>query len=421
MSLVKPLGDGRWPVDSVDSPDGELCRIAADFFVSLMPSQETLNSDDFDKLYRGPGIRITAKYLTYWLVDKPPGFVLDNKLASELAERWLDIEDGGSQNFETYVMPIINNCTASVCQALGWEGNSDLAGIGVFSSYYIEAILITIYLIPLIAIHFGVIDGTDPISSAFKKTLRDMVQSVYVFSIAVMTASLYTIIRVSRDGDLTVSRYDIITSIMVSILATCPATALYAVGGRGKGPQYFLRVVLLVMWGVMLAIVNLGQRTDPSIIAVQQGKVGQTFDIVCEVMGKSPLNGIRIFSGIAAAIGIIWLLVLGWRTLFGNLTEKELEDKPDMKWGRFGIAFLSWGAMWAFVGLFTLLRARIIMVSGSSNKSNEWNFGQIVALATWVPVIISFIGALFGGCGGLETEGLVVGKTHEKQHHRRKF
>jgi hypothetical protein len=34
-----------------------------------------------------------------------------------------------------YIQPAVTNCGASVCKALGWTGNSDLAGIGVSTSY----------------------------------------------------------------------------------------------------------------------------------------------------------------------------------------------------------------------------------------------------------------------------------------------
>ena len=127
MALVKPLGSGKWPVDSADE---EFCKIAADFLVSLMPSQDILNSDDGGDSYRGPGIWITAKYLAYWYTDQPEGQT-SIELASKLVTYWLQIEASTSENVGTYVTPILDNCTASVCRAFGWEGNSDLAGIGV--------------------------------------------------------------------------------------------------------------------------------------------------------------------------------------------------------------------------------------------------------------------------------------------------
>lgn len=133
MSLVKPQGEGKWPVDSVDE---EFCKIAADFFVSFMPSQDDLNSGEYLETYRGPGIWITAKYLAYWYMDTVPSNVDDSiQLATELVGYWLNIESS-VDGVTTYVEPILTECTASVCRALGWEGNSDIAGIGV-STYLV--------------------------------------------------------------------------------------------------------------------------------------------------------------------------------------------------------------------------------------------------------------------------------------------
>jgi hypothetical protein len=116
-------------------------------------------------------------------------------------------------------------------------------------------------------------------------------------------------------------------------------------------------------------------------------------------MGRSPLHGIRIFSVVAAGLGAIWILYLAYRKVSSRpkmVRDLDSEKDPVLRWGRFGIAFLSWAATWVFVGLFTLLRARIIMISGGSDKSNEWNFGQIVALVTWTPVKINSTWALVG-------------------------
>jgi len=128
MSLVKPLGSGKWPVDSVNE---EFCKIAADFFVSVMPPQEQLDSDDGGEFYRDPGMWIAAKYISYWFLDQPPDNLNSFQLVTQLVTNWLNIESSDSQTIGTYIMPIIDDCTASVCGALGWEGNSDLAGIGV--------------------------------------------------------------------------------------------------------------------------------------------------------------------------------------------------------------------------------------------------------------------------------------------------
>jgi hypothetical protein len=57
--------------------------------------------------------------------------------------------------------------------------------------------------------------------------------------------------------------------------------------------------------------------------------------------------------------------------------------------------------MWGFLAAFTVLRGRTIEVAGESDKSNEWDFGQIVAVTTWAAVILrSFytLGKYFLNC-----------------------
>jgi hypothetical protein len=127
MSLIQPMGTGKWPVDSVDE---ELCKVAADFFVSLMPPQDQLNSDNLGDSYRGPGIWATARYMAIWFMDDQKTELTSIELATQLVSYWLNIE-ASSEGWTTYVSPILDDCSASVCRAIGWEGNNDLAGIGV--------------------------------------------------------------------------------------------------------------------------------------------------------------------------------------------------------------------------------------------------------------------------------------------------
>ncbi len=47
----------------------------------------------------------------------------DTQLVSQLVTYWLQIEAVGSDEMEKYINLILDNCTASVCRAFGWEGN----------------------------------------------------------------------------------------------------------------------------------------------------------------------------------------------------------------------------------------------------------------------------------------------------------
>jgi len=46
--------------------------------------------------------------------------------------------------------------------------------------------------------------------------------------------------------------------------------------------------------------------------------------------------------------------------------------------------------MWVFISWFVFLTLQIRNRAGQKNKDNEWTFGQVLALATWVPFMTEF-------------------------------
>jgi hypothetical protein len=130
--------------------------------------------------------------------------------------------------------------------------------------------------------------------------------------------------------------------------------------------------------------VNLAQTTDPTRDALQAGSIGEPFEVYCQVIGSGPLQAVRIFAVASAGLGVLWMLYLVFRKRGQGSKLKGKDHWPAV------IAVLAWIAMWFFLGVFAVLRARIIEVAGESDKSNEWGFGQIIALGTWVPVILTF-------------------------------
>jgi hypothetical protein len=58
-------------------------------------------------------------------------------------------------------------------------------------------------------------------------------------------------------------------------------------------------------------------------------------------------------------------------------------------WLVMGITLLP--AMWVYLGLFLHFRSQISRFGGDLNKDQEWSFGQVFALATWVPVVVEVV------------------------------
>jgi hypothetical protein len=187
---------------------------------------------------------------------------------------------------------------------------------------------------------------------------------------------------------------------LVTIFSVSPATLLYCLSEQAEGPKLRLRLVLFALWSLMIAVVNLGRTTDPSKAALKAGKIGHPFELYCQVIGTKPLDAVRGFALVSAGMGVVWCAYVFYRRFRGS-------DVGNERRGRVTVAVAACMYMWSFLGVFTGLRARSIEVAGASDKSNEWSFGQIVAVATWAPVIFNFIYALFGRCflHGVEKEG----------------
>lgn len=60
-------------------------------------------------------------------------------------------------------------------------------------------------------------------------------------------------------------------------------------------------------------------------------------------------------------------------------------------WLRLGNGLLCITVMWVFLGLFTVYRSDVSSKANSADKDNQWMFGQVLALATFVPVGIDLV------------------------------
>jgi len=124
----------QWRTDLIE--DETACKYAGEFFASWMTTPELLKAHS----YRGAGIDVTAGYLRLLFnIDKQAatdgqlvGWFTDSQLAAQLSPN----PDDYQLFVDTIIRPSLDNCGASVCKSLGWQGNNDLAGMGVSSEMH---------------------------------------------------------------------------------------------------------------------------------------------------------------------------------------------------------------------------------------------------------------------------------------------
>lgn len=60
-------------------------------------------------------------------------------------------------------------------------------------------------------------------------------------------------------------------------------------------------------------------------------------------------------------------------------------------WLRLGNGVLCLAVMWVFLGLFTVYRQDVATRMSGLDGDNDWTFGQVLAVAQWVPVGIDLV------------------------------
>lgn len=80
-----------------------------------------------------------------------------------------------------------------------------------------------------------------------------------------------------------------------------------------------------------------------------------------------------------------------WTPAFEKRTELWAIWGKLRLWLRLGNGLLCVTLMWVFLGLFTVYRSDVTSRADSADQDNQWMFGQVLALATFVPVGIDLV------------------------------
>lgn len=224
--------------------------------------------------------------------------------------------ESASDNFTKYLIegPMESRCYHEYCKALGWTGDMDLVGIGVhlsnpclwvpslrpfvltqqqvFTSYYVEAVQVTIFLVAFSVWHMrqyatsqrnsrsGLVQDTqyhhEPPTrisrlgvraiGAFRSSLNAFLGTSMLFSIAMLAAALYmsgkgTAQRISPLGaasDIPTDSalYDMMLSMLAATFSVLPVMILYAMQRREsdfsfkkrENQVWVSRAVLVLIW-----------------------------------------------------------------------------------------------------------------------------------------------------------------------------
>lgn len=215
---------------------------------------------------------------------------------------------------EHLIVEPMEGCYHEYCKALGWTGDMDLVGIGVhlsipclqvpsprpwvliqqqvFTSYYVEAVQVTIFLVAFSVWHMrqytasqrnsrsGLLPGTqyhhEPPTrtsrlgartiGAFRSSLNAFLGTSMLFSIAMLAAALYmsgkgtaqriSPLGVASDIPTDSALYDMMLSMLAAMFSIFPVMILYAMQRREsdfsfnkrENQVWVSRAVLVLIW-----------------------------------------------------------------------------------------------------------------------------------------------------------------------------
>lgn len=279
--------------------------------------------------------------------------------------------------------------------------NQSLTAKQVFASYYVEAILVTLFLCAYSFWHIRkrstpheMVDSkasrfASLTLKAFRCSTKDFLDAAVLFSIAVLVAAVYISAagvaqrQESKQEAIDIPHgsvlYDMMLSMLASTFSIFPVIILYAIQRRQvtnslkttQRPIWFSRLILTLIWvlGVMEAFLSLYGNFDYDTRHESRKFAKQN----CDWRSTTYWTGMRAAQVIFIAGPIIWLFITIF--LLTGFGKPGIVEKPSIAawrshW-RLAIAWVNLLAMWAILGFFTWVRHKIDHSMEQLNESNE--------------------------------------------------
>lgn len=363
------------------------------------------------------------------------------------AAQWLAEGTDNSTLYEAMVQFPYGSCPVEICQKLVWEGDGDLAGIGVMVVYYLAAIFATMYYVLLAADQFEPFRQFEHhrrrwnwIVGAFHETIQAFLDTGLIFSISMLISGVYRFGSARMHPDKSHSIYQLTNAAYIGILTMFPPILLQIVAPNRRRRR--IRAVLwllVVIMAIVLMALYFSLETSVSQILNLLDRQSAVSDWIWESNCEPLTLRDNLDIAILTAVVISGINFFPWiyhiiipRTWRHSIRKALVGKWAASKKGRHGrswwkhvvaIARTVDGAccciiMWALLGLFTAYRSVILKAMGPDNANTEWSFAQVFALATWVPVAIDLCTIyIYGAKEGLEgkvSENFKVVENHRK-------
>ncbi|RBR08319.1 hypothetical protein FVER53590_13220 [Fusarium verticillioides] len=295
-------------------------------------------------------------------------------------------------------------CKDEMFEAWEWDGNADIVGVGMIFVYLMGAILASLYVASFLSSMYIENDYTtfktrtpckeqgfwDNIRSMFYNSLGAFHTGLGLLAASVLLATLIICGRKESVYDINMSRLAC-AILTASYFLTLP---VYVDIERKSNSGYFMGFVIWLLFTVVMCISYTAEAA-----ARLHGRV--PFEANCWDLRASLKVSRVIFAFYLIPVVTAMLVCLAY--LVGKCTKRLADKVPVLGWLFFRVPWRVSSSIFFFIFMWTALeslftlRADIASVNGGGVQESEgsWGFGQILALATWVPVIEEAIVILY--------------------------
>ncbi|KAH8733190.1 hypothetical protein GQ44DRAFT_640296, partial [Phaeosphaeriaceae sp. PMI808] len=325
-----------------------------------------------------------------------------------IAQWW----DRNSDKLELQIPLLKSCCLKDLCPLLGWQGNPDVAGRGMLTTYLVQALLITIYLPVLLAIRHNKVPKSVPHSPLLRRIViavqhstATILNASLVFCVAMLLALLVTFSErmMHQDERLPDSFYNM--SILMAFYSVFPAALMQMAASRmlrraqGREFIWMFVITLLLVTSVLGVLSYLQKGLFFSRSQDKETQKQRQWEDIC-LSGPGYNNMGDTTGRLVLSLGCLLASISLITTIRRFILKLRQPDKTAAK-KRCCIRVLWWitlslgfALMWFLLAWFIMYRKYMEGRAGASNKDTEWSFGQILALGTWAPVFVEF-GYLF--------------------------
>ncbi|CAM1501970.1 Fc.00g039540.m01.CDS01 [Cosmosporella sp. VM-42] len=305
--------------------------------------------------------------------------------------------------FELLVGVPMEVCGIELCSALEWDGNGDIMGIGMVVVYVMAAILATAYfglffysMICRRSYHQFRDDTKNPeqtfwqiLWSGFYTSVREFHNGLTIFTISILCASLVVAIHGT-------STYTVRTSSLISTCSTAMYFLILPIRLEVERRRHFAIVSSVVVWALLVAELSVAFKWKlPINSSDNSGKMDMFEELCFNNDAANKVNRILRALVIAGCGSFVFFALPHIIGLFQGKKGKEVSKIGVLTRvpSRLLLCAYCLTIMWSTLILLLHFQSKIARNNSRERAEDEekWTFGQILALATWAPVIEELI------------------------------